>query len=79
MIEPTPLPSDSPPLPFIAAVTDTNASGLVVPRLTTVAPIITVLIPIALASRTAAITARSAPNTRKAIDTTTNSNSISEC
>ena len=66
MIEPMPLPSARPALPSNAAVTDVNISGVVVPRLTTVAPMMTLLMPRTVASLTDAETTRSAPKANSA-------------
>ncbi len=61
MIEPTPFASARPGSPFQAAVTDTAASGEVVPRLTTVAPMMIFDIPSMAASEAAPPTNHPAP------------------
>ena len=66
MIDPTALPSARPGWPWMAANTDTAASGAVVPRLTIVAPITTFGIPDRDDSSTASSTSQSAALARTA-------------
>jgi len=61
MMEPTPLPRARPALPMNAAMTETTASGVVVPRETIVAPIISLDRPVLLANSTTPSTNQSAP------------------
>ncbi len=61
MIDPTAFPRASPASPCTAASTETTASGVVVPRLTTVAPTITLGTPHCMEMATASSTSTSAP------------------
>jgi len=67
IMEPTPFPRARPGFPIHAAITDTNASGIVVPREIMVAPITILGRPVRCASPTTPSTIQSAPFDRSAM------------
>ena len=67
MIDPTPLPRARPEFPIQAAMTETKASGVVVPRETMVAPITILGIPVRRARCTTPSTIQLAPLVRTAM------------